>query len=147
MRSSARPASRTVSRRRGRLSLPALSPTGQASTYPYSQSPAARPLRAMAGDILLDFGSCRSMPFACRHPGHQHPDNCTPSSTGQPAAAGSGHIAASRLLQYGDERRRHRLVVSQQGINGNGPGLAVALQDAGIRPELAAKSGIKKLGG
>ncbi|STS90265.1 Uncharacterised protein [Klebsiella variicola] len=64
------------------------------------------------------------------------------------AASGGriGHIAASRLLQHGDERRRHRLVVSQQGINGNGPGLAVALQDAGIQPELAAKSGIKAWG-
>lgn len=98
----------------------------------------------MAGDVLLDFGSCRSMPFACRHPGISIL-TMYPSST---AAGGGriGHIAASRLLQYGDERRRHRLVVSQQGINGNGPGLAVALQDAGIQPELTAKSGIKARG-
>lgn len=103
-----------------------------------------RVLRAMAGDVLLDFGSCRSMPFACRHPGISILTMYPPA----PAAGGGriGHIAASRLLQYGDERRRHRLVVSQQGINGNGPGLAVALQDAGIQPELTAKSGIKARG-
>ncbi|MGK3472439.1 hypothetical protein ACSLOS_31050, partial [Klebsiella pneumoniae] len=84
---------------------------------------------AMAGDILLDFGSCRSMPFACRHPGISI---LTMYPLQHQAAGGGriGHIAASRLLQYGDERRRHRLVVSQQGIDGNGPDLAVALQDA-----------------
>lgn len=98
----------------------------------------------MAGDILLDFGSCRSMPFACRHPGISILTMYPPA----PAAGGGriGHIAASRLLQYGDERRRHRLVVSQQGIDGNGPGLAVALQDAGIQPELVAESSIKARG-
>ncbi|OUH24217.1 dehydrogenase/reductase oxidoreductase [Klebsiella pneumoniae] len=104
-----------------------------------------RVLRAMAGDILLDFGSCRSMPFACRHPGISI---LTMYPLQHQAAGGGriGHIAASRLLQYGDERRRHRLVVSQQGIDGNGPDLAVALQDAGIQPELAAESGIKARG-
>ncbi len=103
-----------------------------------------RVLRAMAGDILLDFGSCRGMPFASR-PRASASRQCTLQH--QTAGGGRiGHIAASRLLQHGDERRRHRLVVSQQGVDGNGPGLAVALQDAGIQPELAAESGIKTRG-
>ena len=99
----------------------------------------------MAGDILLDFGPRRSMPFACRHPSV---GILTMSPLQHQAAGGGriGYIAASRLLQHGDERRRHRLVVLQQRLYGDGPGLAVALQDAGIQAELAAESGIKAWG-
>ncbi len=109
----------------------------------------SHPQRVLAGDggrYTAGFWLLPQHAIRLPPPGHQHPDNVPPPA---PRAAGGGrigHIAASRLLQYGDERRRHRLVVSQQGIDGNGPGLAVALQDAGIQPELVAESSIKARG-